>query len=78
MSPSQHFNVRNDGETDAIESVPDAYRPRDILNKQLTAGAPDREALADIEMSAASELAVGQKRDDPYLVCFDPVYDAEK
>jgi hypothetical protein len=38
----------------------------------------DPEALPGIEMAAARDLRVSQKLDDPYLVCFDEPYDAEK
>jgi hypothetical protein len=38
----------------------------------------DPEALPGIEMAVARDLRASQKRDDPYLVCFDEPYDAEK
>jgi len=39
---------------------------------------PDPEAVTSIELTAASDPTTQQKRDDPYLVCFDEAYDAEK
>jgi hypothetical protein len=38
----------------------------------------DPESLPGIEMNAARDLIAGQKLVDPYLVCFDEPYDAEK
>lgn len=43
-----------------------------------TTAMPDLEAVTSIELTAASDPTTQQKRDDPYLVCFDVVYDAEK
>jgi hypothetical protein len=38
----------------------------------------DPEALPGIELTAARDSIAGQKLYDPYLVCFDEPYDAEK
>jgi hypothetical protein len=38
----------------------------------------DPEALPGIEMTTARDPVAAQKLDDPYLVCFDEPYDAEK
>lgn len=40
------------------------------------AESPDPEAVRDIELTAADGSRT--KQDDPFLVCFDPIYDAEK
>lgn len=49
---------------------------QDIIAAGSLNGSIDPEALPSIEMTAAHESRT--KRDDPYLICFDATYDAEK
>ena len=71
--PQQPHDVHNDK----------MYTPEGASNtktgKSMPAnGALDPEALTSIELTAAPDLSTPQKRDDPYLVCFDEAYDAGK
>ena len=71
--PQQPLDHEN-GKLDAIDSVPDARQPKTMpLNDTL-----DPEALTSIELTTAPGPDTQQKRDDPYLVCFDEAFDAEK
>jgi hypothetical protein len=69
MSAKQRMNQRDNDEIHKIDA------PRQ--DKPLT-GTLDSEALAGIELTAARDSIPVQKLDDPYLVCFDEPYDAEK
>ena len=40
--------------------------------------ATDPEAFTSIELTVAPVPSAQQKIDDPYLVCFDDIYDSEK
>lgn len=74
MSSSQPRAINDDNKPEAIKTVPHA-----LHSKTLPATATqDPEALTSIELTAASDPTTQQKRDDPYLVCFDEGYDEEK
>jgi len=74
MSPPQSRAIHNDNKPEAIEHVPHAVHSSALS----TTAMPDPEAVTSIELTAASDPTTQQKRDDPYLVCFDEAYDAEK
>jgi len=74
MSPPQQPLAHKNGNLDAIDSVSNARQPKPIP----LSGALDPEALTSIELTAAPGPGAQQKLDDPYLVCFDETYDAEK
>lgn len=74
MSRSQQPIDHENGSLDAIDGVSDARQPMAMR----LSGALDPEALKSIELTAAPGRDAQQKLDDPYLVCFDQAYDAEK
>jgi hypothetical protein len=74
MSPPQQPFHGDDGRPEAIETARHAL-PSKTLD---TTTMQDPEALTSIELSAANDPNTQQKRDDPYLVCFDEAHDAEK
>ena len=74
MSSPLHSNAPNDGTADAIQTTSNAQQSETMPRT----GASDSEAQTGIEMTAGGNPSAQQKRDDPYLVCFDEVYDAEK
>jgi hypothetical protein len=69
MSTTQRSNQRDN---DKIHDIDAPHHDRSVI------GAVGPEALPDIEMAAARDSIAGQKLVDPYLVCFDEPYDAEK
>lgn len=71
--PQQPHDVRN-VEIDAPDGGPYAKNAKNMP----ASGALDPEALTSIELTAAPDAITQQKRYDPYLVCFDEDYDAEK
>ena len=74
MSRPQPRTDHDDNKPEATKTVPHA-----LHSETLPATAPqDPEALTSIELTAASDPTTQQKRDDPYLVCFDEGYDEEK
>ena len=74
MSSPLHLNAHNNGTADAIQTTSNAQQSETMPRT----GASDSEAQTGIEMTAGRNPSAQQKRDDPYLVCFDEVYDAEK
>ena len=74
MSPLKQPADHDDAKSEAIESLPHALRTKTMP----ATGAQDPEALTGVEMTTINDANTQQKRDDPYLVCFDESYDAEK
>jgi hypothetical protein len=74
MSPSQQPHDFHNNKMDTLGITLNAQNPRIMP----TSGALDPEALTSIELTAASDPSTQQKRDDPYLVCFDKTFDTEK
>jgi hypothetical protein len=74
MSPPQQPFNGDDGRPEATETARHAL-PSKALD---TTSMQDPEALTSIELSAANDPSTQQKRDDPYLVCFDEAHDTEK
>lgn len=78
MSILHRSDIDNNDSTCAIETHSDAQRIKTPCHDQPTNEATDPEALMGIEITDARDLSASQKQDDPYLVCFDGAYDAEK
>ena len=74
MSPLQQPAVRDNDESEAIESLPHALHTK----RMPATGVQDPEALTEVEMTTINDANTQQKRDDLYLVCFDENYDTEK
>jgi hypothetical protein len=71
--PQPPVNSSN-GKTNPPHGISDAQFPRATPSP----GVLDPEALTGIEMTVGRDPIAQQKLDDPYLVCFDEAYDAEK
>lgn len=74
MSPPQRPVDHVSDRSGPIEDVLDARQ----ANTMPASAATDPEAFTSIELTVAPVPSAQQKIDDPYLVCFDDIYDSEK
>lgn len=80
MSILRRSDIDNNDYIRTVDAHSNAQRIETPLTacRQPTNEALDPEALMGIEMTPARELNASRKQDDPYLICFDGVYDIDK